>query len=685
MKEKIRNIGIIAHIDAGKTTTTEHILFYTGKNHRIGEVDKGSATMDWMEQEQNRGITIVAAATTCFWRDTQINLIDTPGHIDFSVEVERSLRVLDAAVTVLCAVKGIEPQTETVWRQSGRYKVPHLFYINKMDRAGADFQAVLRQLEKKFQACPVPLYLPIGSEASYEANLDVLHQREVHFSGERGETVEYRPIRPEYREQAAQAYENVIDLLSREEDQIAELYLEEKPIPLELCHQTIRRLTIERKVQPVFCGSSLKNKGLQPLLDGVVDYLPAPDELPAPVVSLLSGNTETQTECPPDSSAPAVALIFKVQFDKEMGMLCFVRVYSGTLKPNTTVLNVRKEKKERINRLITMHANSHQAASAITAGNIGVIVGFKLAQTGDTICAEKQRVLLEPISFAEPVISIATEAQSAADAEKLERALEYLEREDPTFRAQKSEETGQLILSGMGELHLEVLCARLRDEYKLNIRTGKPRVSKRETILKPAIGTGKFSHEIAKQLHELELTLKLAPIADNHSSPNTFTCELPKPERAALAEKYRLLIEEAVLRNLESGLRMGYPAINIAVTLTHWSCNSPTPYEPAFEAAAAYAIDNALESAESQILEPVMKISITSPSEYVGDVIGHLTQRSGQILNLENEAGGYSTIQADARLSELFGYSTALRSQTQGRASFSMEFSHFAPVPSSSS
>ncbi len=729
MVENIRNIGIIAHIDAGKTTTSERILYYTGKSHRIGEVDSGSATMDWMEQEQDRGITIVAAATTCHWqvRDDegsikqssteqnnaeqsnaeqsnaeqsnakqntakiQINLIDTPGHVDFTAEVERSLRVLDGAIAVLCAVKGIEPQTETVWRQSEHYHIPRLVYINKMDRAGANFENVLDQLRNKFAVRPLPLYLPIGAENNYSGNIDVLRREELYFRGENGEQIERRPLSPEREALARQAYDYLIDVLSESEDRIAELYLEGAEIPIELCYAAIRRLCLAKELVPVYAGSSLKNKGVQQLLDGTSLYLPAPSDVPplkVPRVGEKKSKLKTLesnrlVELHSDPAAPLAALIFKVQYHKEMGMLCYVRVYSGTLKVNSNIFNVRKGKRERLNRLIQMHANNHKAISELKAGEIGVVVGFKLAQTGDTICDEKSQVLLESMDFPEPVISIAIEPQSSSGSDKLNLALEHLEREDPTFHVKEDGDTGQILISGMGELHLEVLCTRLRDEFKLQFRTGQPRVAHREALSGPCSGTGRFEHEIAGELHEISLKLDLQPRASSATSESSGAAISSSNNHFVnlcdtVPGEYSQLIEASVLRHLESGFRLGYPAINVEVLLKSCSYNNEEPYEPGFEAAVACAIDQAVRKQETLLLEPIMKLTIMTPAEYVGDVISQLTQRNGQVHSMDSQPG-CDVIHATALMSRLFGYSTTLRSQTQGRASFSLEFDHFAP------
>ncbi len=687
MIENIRNIGIIAHIDAGKTTTTERILFYTGKNHRIGEVDSGSATMDWMEQEQDRGITIVAAATTCDWsvqvcgkqQQIQINLIDTPGHVDFTVEVERSLRVLDGAIAVLCAVKGIEPQTETVWRQSEHYHIPRLVYINKMDRAGADFDGVIEQLRDKFGARPLPLYLPIGIENNYIGNIDVLRKEEIYFHGENGEQIEHKPLSAENRERAVQAYDELINVLSEQEDQIAEFYLTGVEIPLELCQNVIRRLCLGKEIIPVYVGSSLKNKGIQQLLDGVALYLPAPVDMP-PLQATKVGEkknkrleTDNLVELTADSMANLAALVFKIQYHKEMGMLCYVRIYSGILKANHNIFNVRKRRCERVNRLIQMHANSYSPVSALKAGEIGVVVGLKLAQTGDTICDEKNQFLLESMDFPKPVISIAIELESSSDGDKLALALQHLEREDPTFHVRENSDTGQILLSGMGELHLEVLCKRLCDEFKLRFRIGNPRVAHRETLRHACQGVGRFSHEIAGVQQDIMVELELRPI-ESKSQDRGFNyfynlCdELPKD--------YVELLKTAQMRHLETGFCLGYPVIDVELVLKSCRYSAEEPYEPGFEAAMAYAIDQAVREQETLLLEPIMNITVMAPAEYVGDVISQLTQRHGQVHSIEAQPN-CDVLYATAPLSKLFGYSTILRSQTQGRGSFALEFAYF--------
>ena len=710
MAEKnIRNIGIIAHIDAGKTTTTERILFYTGKSHRIGEVDGGSAAMDWMEQEQDRGISIVAAATTCHWQvldsgrqiEVQINLIDTPGHVDFTAEVERSLRVLDGAIAVLCAVKGIEPQTETVWRQSEHYHIPRLVYVNKMDRAGADFAGAVQQLRDKFSIRPLVLYLPMGAENNYSGNIDVLRQQEVYFNGDNGEQLEYQPLAEVNREQAERAYDELINILSESEDCIAELYLEGAPIPLELCQDVIRRLCLAKEAVPVYVGSSLKNRGVQQLLDGVALYLPAPEDVPPLQLpkeerkSKASKNgsaIRAWVELPVDSAGPLAALVFKIQYHKEMGMLCYVRIYSGILKANSNIFNVRKGKRERINRLIQMHANSHNPVSELKSGEIGVVVGFKLAQTGDTISGEKEQFLLESMNFPEPVISIAIEPQSGSDSDKLALALQYLEREDPTFQVKESSDTGQILLSGMGELHLEVLCRRLQDEFKIPFRIGQPRVAHRETLKSNCEGLGRFSQEFAGVLHEIVVELELRPVTNKaiHEAEHPSGDKIGgdkiglgsnnyfHAQNIDLPNEYLRLIEEAAMRHLETGFRLGYPAINVEVILKNCHYNTEEPYEPGFEAAVAYAIDQAVHTEETLLLEPIMKVAISTPPEHVGDVISQLTQRHGQVHSMDSQPG-FDVIDATAPLSCLFGYSTVLRSQTQGRGCFSLEFDHFAP------
>jgi len=670
-KESVRNIGIMAHIDAGKTTTTERILFYTHKSHRIGEVDEGTATMDWMTQEQNRGITIVSAATTCTWNDTQINIIDTPGHVDFTAEVERSLRVLDGAVGVFCAVGGVEPQSETVWRQADHYAVPRIAYINKMDRIGADFFAVVEEIREKLKAVPLPLSIPIGVESAYEGNIDLIRMQEVHWDLDpEGSEIRYSDIREEYQELAGEWREKLIDSLSNFSEEITDLYLEGKDVGTDLIQLTLREATIAQKIVPVLVGSSLKNKGVQPVLDAVLSYLPSPEELPP--IPAVHGKKNEEIEIPRTEKENLSALIFKIQHDREMGMLCYLRVYSGILKSGTAVLNVNGKKRERVNRLLRMHANHHEQISELKAGDIGVAIGLKFARTGETLASEGYPVILENMEFPEPVISVAIEPKTMSDQSKLKNALDNLRREDPTFAVKENEETGQLIISGMGELHLDVLVTRVLEEYKVEANVGKPQVTYRESITKVLIHTETYQRTLAGKEHAASVTLKVEP--RNRGEGNIFVSELGTGKLPAV-------FQDAVRRGIEasfpSGIVMGYPSVDVKVTLTDTVFQELTASEIAYEAASSLGYDSACRKAGPILLEPIMEVDVMCPSEQVGDVISNLSQRGGHVDSMESRPS-YELVKAKAPLVNMFGYSTTLRSLTQGRGTFSMEFSHFA-------
>ena len=668
---KIRNIGIMAHIDAGKTTTTERILFYTGKSHRIGEVDDGSATMDWMEQEQNRGITIVSAATTCYWKDHQINIIDTPGHVDFTAEVERSLRVLDGAVAVFCAVGGVEPQSETVWHQADKYKVPRIGFINKMDRIGADYFEVVREIEEKLKASPLPVQIPIGAESAYEANIDLLTMKEIHWNAaDQGLTFELKDIRPEMQELAETWRENLVDKLSAFSDEITELYLEGETVPVELIQTVLRAETINQNILPLFVGSSLKNKGVQPVLDAILSYLPAPDDLKE--IEGINPKKEEPIVLKRDIKEKPAGLIFKIQQDKEAGALCFVRVYSGEFKSGTPVLNANKKKRERINRLLRMHSNHHEQISSVAAGDIAVIVGMKMAQTGDTICSEGAPVILENMDFPEPVISVAIEPKTMSDQDKLRTVLDTLQKEDPTFKVQENEETGQLIISGMGELHLDVLVTRITNDYKVAANVGKPQVSYRESVTETITHREEFERVLAGKENRADITLKVETLP--RGTGNKFTNEVSKHK---LPSELAEAVERGVVNAMQSGTLMGYATIDIGVTLTDAAYDELSSTALAFETAGALGFDNACRKANPVLLEPVMEVDIMCPAEYVGDVISQLTQRGGMVNSMESRPA-FELVKAQAPMVKMFGYTTALRSQTQGRGTFSMEFSHFA-------
>ena len=672
--EKTRNIGIIAHIDAGKTTTTERILFYTGENHRIGEVDNGEATMDWMEQEQNRGITITSAATTCYWKGVQINIIDTPGHVDFTAEVERSLRVLDGAVGVFCAVGGVEPQSETVWRQANTYGVPRIAFINKMDRLGADFYAAIEDIKTKLKEEPVPLFIPIGKESHFKGVIDLLKMQMVTFDPETsGYDYSYSDIPADMMDEAQTWREKLLDSVSNFSDEITELYFAGEDIPQDLIISVLRKCTIERNLLPVFCGSSLKDIGVQCLLDGIVDLLPSPDDIPPAIGIHQKKDKEEEVQVKNDPKAPPLALVFKIQYDREAGPLAFVRVYSGTLKKSIAVLNISKKKRERINRLLRMHANRPEELSELQAGDIGVIVGFKLAQTGDTIGSEGAQILLEKMSFPEPVISIAIEPANATEQAKLKKTLEILTLEDPTFTYKDNEETGQLVISGMGELHLDVLVTRITKEFKVDCNIGKPQVTYRESITSTAEKTYTFSKMIAGKENSATVTLRVSPLEPKSGTvyENLVTSRTIPPEMFDA-------IQRGVENSFRSGIKYGYEVCDMKVELLDVKYSELTASEFAYEACAAMCFDAAAQEAGPVLMEPVMDVILIVPSQYVGDTISSLTQRGGIVSSMESKPSA-DHIMAQAPLSKLFGYSTALRSSTQGRGTFSMEFSHFAP------
>ena len=661
----------MAHIDAGKTTTTERILFYTGKSHRIGEVDDGEATMDWMEQEQERGITITSAATTCFWKDHQINIIDTPGHVDFTAEVERSLRVLDGAVAVFCAVGGVEPQSETVWHQADRYKVPRIAFINKMDRVGADFFAVVKEMKEKLKTEPLLLTIPMGSENDLEGIVDLLAFRELRWDqNDQGASMLTDEIDGGRREEAQHHREALIDTLSGLSDEIAELYLEGKEVPLDLIKKTIRRAVLERTLTPVICGASLRNIGVQPLLDAIVDYLPAPDELPP-----ITGHNvkhDKPADIPCDKHAPALGLVFKIQNDKEAGSLCFLRLYSGTIKKGEVLFNINKRKRERINRLLRMHSNKPTHIDTLSAGDIAVIVGFKLAQTGDTVGSEGFQVALESITFPEPVISVAIEPKTYSEGTKLKEVLDLLAKEDPTFTIKENTDTGQLIISGMGELHLDVIVTRITKDFGVEAKVGKPQVSYHESIAKAHTHTEKYHKLLAGKEHAAEITIKVEPLP--RGSGNHFKSSVPS---SVLPDDCQEAVRNGILNAMQSGVGFGYPTIDIGVELTKAVFSETGSGPMAFEAAATLGFDAACRQADPVILEPIMTVDIFTPSEFLGDVIGNLNARGSTILSLTSKPA-VEHIRAEVPLNQMFGYSTILRSLSQGRATFAMEFSHFA-------
>lgn len=674
MSEKqIRNIGIMAHIDAGKTTTTERILYYTGENHKIGEVDNGEATMDWMQQEQDRGITITSAATTCYWKDHQINIIDTPGHVDFTAEVERSLRVLDGAVGVVCAVSGVEPQTETVWNQANNYDVPRIAFVNKMDRMGADFYSVLTQIEKKLSEHPVALFIPVGAENDFRGIIDLIKMKYLTFSvDDKGSTITENDIPSDMKEKADEYREKLIDAVASYSDEITELYFEGEEIPEDMIKATLRKCTISRELLPVFVGSSLKNIGVQPLLDGVVDLLPSPAE-----VKPMKGYWEKkdkEIEVLHDEKGSLMGLIFKIQVDPQAGPLCFIRMYSGVLKKGVSVFNATKNKKERINRLLRMHADREEDVNEIKAGDIGVIVGFKLAQTGDTIATEQNPYLLEKMHFPNPVISIAIEPASTDEMGKLRKALETLSMEDPTFTYKDDNETGQLVISGMGELHLDVLVTRITKEMKINARVGSPQVSYRESITCEAEETDfEFDKVIANKENWASISLKATPLPAG--SGNTLTVSANTRE---IPDEFVQSVKSGIESAFKSGIKFGYECTDIGIDITSIGYDElrSTPF--AYEACANMAFDAVCQKAGPTLMEPIMDVKISAPSQYIGDVISSITQRGGIVNSMESRPSA-DLVSAEAPLSKMFGYTTVLRSSTQGRGSFSMEFGHYAP------
>ena len=666
---KMRNIGIMAHIDAGKTTTTERILYYTGKIHRIGEIDDGAATMDWMTQEQERGITIQSAATTTYWKDYQINIIDTPGHVDFTAEVERSLRVLDGAVAVLCAVGGVQPQTETVWKQADEYHVPRICFVNKMDRAGADFFAAMQDVKVKFGGNPVALQIPIGSESSFEGVIDLVNMKELRFDPkDDGETIIESEISYNRQALAQEWQEKLIDEIASANDEIAELFLGGEDIPVEMLKAEIRRRTIAQEIIPFFCGSARKNTAIQPLIDAVIDYLPAPNEVPA--ATGFHTKKEETVEVPCDANGPLSGLVFKIQYDREAGSLCYVRLYSGKLKPGEQVFNVGKKKRERVNRILRMHANKTEPMDCLEAGDIAVIIGLKLAQTGDTLGSEGMPILLEDLNFPEPVISVAIEPDTISDRDKLKETLEILSKEDPTFTSKDDAETGQLIISGMGELHLDVLVTRMKDDFKVAARVGAPQVTYRESVVSECDHTEVYDRVIGGKQATAGITLHVAP---NTGAGNTYTCNVKKNN---IPGEIFDAIQSGITNSFGSGIQYGYLCTDIAVTVTDIQYDELTSTPFAFEACSVQAFDAACNKADPKLLEPVMNVTILSPKEFVGDAMSQITQRGGLIQSLDSKPST-EVVHAQAPMAKMFGFSTSLRSVTQGRASFSMEFSHF--------
>lgn len=671
--EKIRNIGIIAHIDAGKTTTTERILFYTGKIHRIGEVDDGTATMDWMVQEKERGITITSAVTTCFWSDARINIIDTPGHVDFTVEVERSLRVLDGAVTILCGVAGVQSQTETVWRQADRYKVPRIVFINKMDRIGADFFRVVKMIEERLNSRPLILQLPIGSEDKFQGVIDLVEEQAYFYFDDLGIAFEKRPIPPEFEGEVEKYRSLLLESVAEVNEEYLLKYLDGHAFSREEIKALIREGTIKGIFVPVLCGSSYRNKGIQPLMDAIVDYLPSPLDIP-PVSGINPKTGETEIR-EPDPNAPLSALAFKIMSDPFVGKLTFFRVYSGVMKAGTYILNVSKGEKERIGRLLRLHANHREDVEEIKAGDLGAAVGLRYTSTGDTLTLENHPILLESIPFPTPVISVAIEPKTKADQDKLALSLAKMAEEDPTFKIKVDEETGQTVISGMGELHLEIIVDRLLREFNVEANVGKPQVSYRETLTGSASAEGKYIRQTGGRGQYGHVWLKVEPLERGQG----FVFE-NKIISGVIPREFIPAVESGVREALESGVLAGYPMIDIKVTLFDGSFHPVDSSEIAFKIAASKAFKDAALRANPVLLEPIMRVEVIIPGEYLGDVLGDLTSRRGHIEGIETQ-GSIQIVRARVPLAKMFGYATDLRSLTQGRGTHTLEFYRYEPVP----
>lgn len=671
--EMTRNIGIMAHIDAGKTTTTERILFYTGVNHNIGEVHDGAATMDWMEQEQERGITITSAATTCFWKNHRINIIDTPGHVDFTVEVERSLRVLDGAVAVFSAVDGVQPQSETVWRQADKYSVPRIAFFNKMDRIGADFKMCVNDIQEKLGANPVPLQLPIGAEDYFEGIVDLIKMKEIVYLDEIGSNIEERDIRPDLLEEAQQMREEMIESVVECDDALMEKYLGEEEISNEEIKNAIRLGTIGNIIIPVLCGTAFKNKGIQPLLDVIVDFMPAPTQK-VTIKGTNPKNEEEIVELEISDNAPFSALAFKVMTDPFVGRLTFFRVYSGLVNKGSYVLNSTKGKKERMGRLLQMHANKRSEEDAVFCGDIAAVVGLKDTTTGDTLCSPENPIILEKMEFPEPVISVAVEPKTKVDQEKMGIALSKLAEEDPTFRVKTDEETGQTIISGMGELHLDIIVDRMKREFKVESTVGKPQVAYRETITSSTEKEVKYAKQSGGKGQYGHVKIRIEPLEDKDFE---FVNEITG---GTIPREYIPAVEKGCKEALENGVIAGYPLVGIKVTLYDGSFHEVDSSEMAFKIAGSMALKQGSEKCNPVILEPLFKVEVITPEEYMGDIIGDINSRRGMIGGM-TDRNGAKIIDARVPLSEMFGYATDLRSKSQGRANYSMEFEKYTQVP----
>ena len=672
--EKMRNIGIMAHIDAGKTTTTERILYYTGENHKIGETHEGGATMDWMEQEQERGITITSAATTCFWLEHQINIIDTPGHVDFTIEVERSLRVLDGAVAVFDAVAGVEPQSETVWRQANRYGVPRICFINKMDRIGANFFRSVDMIRDRLKAKPVCLQIPIGAEDKFEGVVDLINGRAVRFDKEsKGLQIIYGEIPEDLKDLYEEKRLELLDSVAEEDEELMEKYLEGHELTVEEINSCIRKGTIRQSIVPVLCGTAFRNIGVQPLLDAVVNYLPSPLDI-AQMVGHNPENPEEEIVCSSSDKEPLAGLVFKLASDPFVGHLAFFRIYSGVIEAGTTLYNANNGKKERLGRLLRMHANKREDIKSAGAGDIVALVGMKLASTGDTICDEKRPVVLESLDIPEPVIEVAIEPKTKTDRDALSAALNKLAKEDPSFRVKGNEETGQTLIAGMGELHLDIIVDRLVREFNVNANVGKPQVAYRETITKPSKSDLKYAKQSGGRGQYGHCVIEVEPNPEKgYEFVNAIT-------GGVIPKEYIPSIDKGIQDALKSGVLAGFPVVDVKVTLVFGSYHEVDSSEQAFHVAGSMAIKDAMQKATPALLEPYMDVEVVTPDDYLGDVMGDLNGRRGRVQSMEARAGA-QVVRAQVPLSEMFGYATDLRSRTQGRATFTMQFHHYEKVP----
>ena len=673
--ENTRNIGIMAHIDAGKTTTTERILYYTGKTHKLGEVHDGAAVMDWMEQEQERGITITSAATTCFWKGNRINIIDTPGHVDFTVEVERSLRVLDGSVTVFCAKGGVEPQSETVWRQADKYGVPRMAYVNKMDINGADFFRVVKMMKDRLKTNPVPIQLPIGKEDTFRGIIDLINMEADVYYDDLGKDVRVEPIPDDMIDMAKEYRQNLIESVAESDEVIFEKYCSGEELTVDEIKAALRKETIANKVVPVVCGTSYRNKGVQKLLDAIVDYMPAPTDVPH--IRGINPDTDEEEERPSSDDAPFAALAFKIMTDPFVGKLCFFRVYSGSIQAGESALNVEKKTKERFGRILQMHANDRKDIDACYAGDIAAIVGTKNTTTGDTLCDEKHPILLESMEFPEPVIKVAIEPKTKAGQEKMSIALAKLAEEDPTFKTYTDEETGQTIIAGMGELHLEIIVDRLLREFKVEANVGKPQVSYKETITKAADEDCKYARQSGGKGQYGHVKITIEP-----NEPGKGYEFINKVVGGEVPKEYIPAVDAGIQGAMQAGVLAGYNVVDVKVTLTGGSYHEVDSSEMAFKIAGSMAFKNAMRKAAPVLTEPIMKVVVITPDDYLGDVIGDLNSRRGNISSME-PTNGATQITASVPLSNMFGYATDLRSRTQGRGIYSMEPSHFSEVPKS--